>query len=105
MPLGDNDLGVFFNEFAVPVVFGGQAARGNFDAPSDEFAFGSGPSTMEQQCYSVTLPYNAFSTVPKSKDSISVGGKNYTVKARKYSQDGKIMTLELLNVTESGSAD
>ena len=95
MPLGDSDLGVFFSDFGVPVVFQGQAALGNFDSPSDSFSYGSGPSTAEQQWYCVSLPYNAFTPIPKPKDAITVDGVAYTVKGRKYGEDGKIMTLEL----------
>jgi hypothetical protein len=43
----------------------------------------------------VSLPFNAFTTVPKSKDAITVNGVAYTVIGRKYGEDGKIMTLDL----------
>jgi hypothetical protein len=95
MVIGDSDLGVFFADFSVSVVFQGQTAKGNFDTPADMFDAGGGMSAMEQQRYCIALPFNAFAPVPKSKDSITVDSVAYTVKARKYSEDGKIMTLEL----------
>lgn len=95
MAFGDSDLPIFFADFGVSVVFQGQTVNGNLDSPSEGFAFGSGPSTMEEQRYCVSVPYNAFTTIPKAKDAITVNGVSYTVKARHYSQDGSVMSLEL----------
>ncbi len=95
MNFGDSDLGTFFSDFGVAVVYEGQTANGIFGMPSDVFA-GPGPSGIEEHEFCVQLPFNAFSPAPKPKDSITVDSTAYKVKGRKYLGDGKVMELCLL---------
>ena len=95
MPVGDNDLAVFFADFGVAVTFGGVTAMGNRDAPLMPLNFGGGPSSIASQRFAVTLPANAFNRLLRNGDALQVDGVAYAVKAPALSEDGRIATYDL----------
>lgn len=94
---GDSDLGVFFDTggFGVPVVYQGATASGILDTSTGVYMHGSGPGGFERNTVILTLPYNAFSTIPKPLDPITVNGINYTVKELPEQLDMSTTTLYL----------
>jgi hypothetical protein len=96
MPLGDADIasGVFFSDFAVPVVFGEQAARGNFDAPGKDSIFGDTTSVSNNE-YRVEMAATAFSPFPEVDDVLTVNGQRYKIRAISPLDDGATVEVKL----------
>ena len=69
---------------------------GLFSRPSS-IGFGeSGTAGIEQTDTTVTLPYNAFETMPQSGDPITVDGKLYTCNQPYGEEDGMMLVYALL---------
>ena len=69
---------------------------GVFDRPSS-IGFGeSGTAGIEQTDARLTLPFNAFDTMPQSGDAISVDGKQYTCNQPYGEDDGMMLVYDLL---------
>ena len=89
------DLGVYFNEFAVDASFtpaGGSAetAKVIFDSP-DENVFGDRVMTTE---YLITLPQSVFVSL-KGGDVLTIGSKSYKVREVRLLDDGLIKQASL----------
>jgi hypothetical protein len=95
MAFGDADLGVFTADFGVAVVYEGQTANGILDTTTDMFMHGEGPGGFERSTVILRVPYNAFSSVPKPMDAITVGGVAYTVKELPEQRDMQITEMYL----------
>jgi hypothetical protein len=95
MAFGDEDLGVFFDEFSVAVAFGGNNAKGNFDRPLEIKLGSHGFGGVETELPAVRLPYNAFSPMPTNDDTITVDGTVYTVAEVTAEGDGSVVCIEL----------
>lgn len=95
MSFVDDDLPVFFSGLdELAVTFGGVTVNGYKNVPFDMFA-GKGMGGMESQQTCVEIPANAFSPMPLPKQTIVVGGTTYNIVSRKFSEDGRVMSLEL----------
>jgi hypothetical protein len=92
MPLVE-DLSIFFNEFAVPVVKGAVTGLGIFDAPTS--VMGDGMVLSNE--YVVTLRVSQFG-VPLYGDAITVDGVAYTVREGRMIDDGKLVEVLLTKV-------
>jgi hypothetical protein len=93
MALGDDDLDVFFAEFAIPVVFNGKAAKGIFDAPGADSVFGE--ASVAGLDIRVLLPVNAFPVMPVGGDALTVGGNAFKVRKTNPLDDGAFIELKL----------
>lgn len=93
MPLGDSDIGIFFGEFGVPVVYGPQSTTGLLDTPSASQSFGG--SVMEKGEAAVKIATTALNPMPKTRDTITVAGLTYAVQERTVLDDGAITELKL----------
>lgn len=93
MAIGDSDLGVFFADFGVPVVFGGVTAQGIFDAPGKDAIFDR--TAVSDVDYALTLPAAAFSPMPKSGSRLTVSGVAYQVRSSNPLDDGALVDLRL----------
>jgi hypothetical protein len=70
---GDSDLGVFFADMGVPVVWNDEpAAIGILEQWTDAFAHGSGPGKFQRNTLILRIPYNAFSATPQPCDAVTV---------------------------------
>ena len=77
---GDSDLGVFFADMGVPVVWNNEpAVRGILDTSTDTFQHAGAPGGFQRQTVILRIPYNAFSATPAPRDPITVNGVSYTV--------------------------
>lgn len=94
MTIGASDLGMFFGDFGVPVVFNGVSAMGNLDTPSEMFAH-DGPAGMEEDQVRLLLAANAFNPFPLPRQAITVNGQSYTVRDRQFLDDGSLCQLTL----------
>ena len=97
MPLGDSDIasGLFFADFGVPVAFGLQTTKGNFDAPGKVADFGGGAGVMDVDP-SVEIAAGAFAPMPVAKSKIVVGGVGYVLQGPpKPVGDGATVVLML----------
>jgi len=93
---GDSDLAVFTADFGVPVIWNGEpAVNGILDSSMDAFAHGAGPGGFEKTTYLLRIPFNAFSSVPRPKDAITVDGVDYTVLSLPEQKDMRITELYL----------
>ncbi len=95
---GDSDLAVFFADFGkqYPVIWNNEpAVSGILDSNMDVFAHGGGPGGAERNTLLLRIPYNAFTSTPKPRDPISVGGVNYTVHSLPEQKDMQITELYL----------
>ena len=92
-----SDLPFFFGDFGATLVYGNQApVAALFDDSSMPMSgLGGSISSMEKRQYKVQFPASALNPAPKPKDVVTVDGRAYTVKARDYMGDGRIMQLEL----------
>ena len=97
MALGDNDLGVFFSDFADTVTFGQQTAQGNVDGPSKDGVFDK--LSVSDQEYRVELSAAAFSPMPVPKQTLAITtgrfAGNYTVRSVDPLDDGATVEIKL----------
>lgn len=96
MPLGDADIasGVFFAEFGVPVVYGAQTTRGNFDESGQDSVFDDNKS-VSNSAPQVEIAAGAFSPAPKVDDVLTVNGKRYKLRSSSPMDDGATVVLKL----------
>lgn len=99
MHFGDADLPTFFADFGVAVIFGGSTVKGNLDQPLQVKLADQGFGGVEVGFPGVHLPYNAFSPMPTTGDTVSVDGTDYTVGEITAEGDGAVVCLELKAVT------
>jgi hypothetical protein len=93
MAFGDSDLGVFFGTTGVPVLFGSQSTRGNFD---QEGAGDTLISLQVEDCsHMLEIDRGSLSPMPKSGDSITVNGRPFKVRKQTPVDDGGIVRLWL----------
>jgi hypothetical protein len=88
MAFGDSDLGIFFADMGVPVTFGANTANGIFDALGEDIVFGN--ANVSGVKYSVRLPFNAFTVMPKVDDTLLIGGATYKIRNQNPIRDGKV---------------
>lgn len=93
---GDSDLGVFFADQGVPVVWNSEpAVLGILDTSTDVFQHADGPGGFQRQTVILRIPYNAFSATPAPRDAITVNGVSYTVLELPEQRDMQITELYL----------
>ena len=93
---GDADLAVIFGPpFGVPIFYNGAAGSsgGILDLYTDVYSSHDGPGGVESNLYVLRFPRNAFSSVPKPKDTISINGASFTVKRLPEQRDSRIIEL------------
>lgn len=99
---GDSDLSVFFADFGkeFPVIWNNEpAVNGILETSTDVFMHGGGPGGMERNTLKLNIPYNAFTSVPKPLDPITVGGVRYTVQSLPEQKDMQVTELYLKTAT------
>jgi hypothetical protein len=95
---GDSDLAVFFDPTTFGeafVQFGGSSANGILDQPMAIRLADRGFGGFNASMPSLQLPYNAFSPMPRERDTLSVNGQNYTVTEQTTEGDGAIIRFSL----------
>lgn len=95
MAFGDNDLGVFFGDFGVPVQFGGQTVNGILDEPQAVHLGDQGWGGISAVAPTLRLPSNAFTPMPEEMDMIVVNWRNYEVTEVTGDGDGAISVFHL----------
>lgn len=93
MALGDDDNSVFFSDFAVPVVFGTQTAKGLVDAYDNRDSLGAGEVDIADRITDVTVPSAAFSPFPKRGDALTVNAASMKVRDLVQEKDGALTHL------------
>lgn len=96
---GDNDLGVFFGDFGVPVQFGGATVAGILDQPEKITLADRGFGGFDTTVPTLKLPYNAFSPMPTELDSITINGQNYSITEQTAESDGAVIVYSLKGPT------
>ena len=86
----------------VPVTFGGVSTYpdgvpvlGLFDRPVQMKLLEFGVGGIETALPALTLPFNAFSPMPRRGDAITVDGTSYTVQPATAEDDGALLVYEL----------
>jgi hypothetical protein len=99
---GDADLPAFFADMGVPVAFGGTTTyqdgapiKGMLSQYADVFSHAGGPGGFDTEQLILTIPWNAFNPMPKPKDTITVDGVDYIVKAPTKNQDTSLSNYYL----------
>jgi hypothetical protein len=102
MVFGDATLRTFCS-MGVPVTFKGTSTypdgypiKGNFDRASQNLLGEQGFGGVDLARPQVTLPYNAFATMPTNGDPITVGGTAYTVGDVTFEDDGGFIRYDLV---------
>lgn len=88
------NLSIFFDEFAVPVVKGSITGTGIFDMPTSV----TGDGMVLSSEYMVTLQTAVFG-VPLYGDAMTVDGAAYTVREARRIDDGKLVEVLLSKVS------
>ena len=103
MPFAPGDLRAFCRAMGVPVVFGtvssypdGQPVLGLLDTPMQIKLGESGIGGVEATIPELRLPFNAFTPMPGSGDTLLVAGTAYTVNEPTAEDDGAFLLYELL---------
>lgn len=93
---GDSDLGVFFADMGVPVIWNGEpAVQGILDTTTDDYMHGQGPGGFQKKTAILRFPANSFSATPAPRDAITVNGVSYTVLELPEQRDMQITELYL----------
>jgi hypothetical protein len=104
MPVfGQRDLRAFFRPMGVPVAFGGVSTypddgspvMGLLDTPLQIKLQDVGIGGAQVELPELRLPFNAFSPMPASRDTVTVDGTDYTVSAPTAEDDGAILCYQL----------
>ena len=103
MTFGASDLRAFCRPMGVPVSFGGVSTypddgspiQGLFDRPIGSKLAEDGIGGVESAVPELRLPYNAFSPMPQSGDTVTVDGTTYTVDQPTAEDDGAILCYAL----------
>lgn len=91
---GDDDLDVFFGEFAVPIIYAGQTVLGIVDSyDARESGYGL---EMVDRIKTVSVPYNAFATPLVREAAITVDGVAMVIKTPELMRDGAIITFSVV---------
>jgi hypothetical protein len=94
MAFGDEDLCVFFSDFAVPLVFNGVAAKGLVDSYDQDLS--PNGVSLQGRVTDVTLPSSAWSPFPKQGATVTVDGKDMKVRDIAQEKDGAISHLYMV---------
>lgn len=106
MIFGAKDLRGICQQMGVPVSFGGVATysdgtpvMGIFDRPVQMKLTEMGVSGIASAMPSISLPFNAFSPMPSSGDTLVVDGTTYTVDPPTAEDDGAFLVYSLFLTT------
>ena len=104
MPFGGgNDLRALFRQMGLPVSFegvstysdNGEPIKGMLDRPVQMKLGESGIGAAEIDLPELRLPFDAFDTMPRSRDIVTVDGTQYKVDAPTAEDDGAIVCYAL----------
>lgn len=98
MAFGDSDLALFAADFGVAVTFNSATVMGIFDRPQKLSLADEGYGGINTTAPVVRIPFNAFASMPKTTDSITVDGTTYTVDNIDSDADGGFVWLTLMAV-------